>query len=88
MESEGSHGIIIQLCANLFNNLQLAVINFWPARWVSNSFYLFLQLFTHGIIIQFRKKINNLHLIVSWDSNSSNIFLELFKFPFSVQFTI
>jgi len=28
MESEGSHGIIIQLCAKNFNNLQLAVINF------------------------------------------------------------
>jgi hypothetical protein len=56
MESEGSHEIIIQLCANIFNNLQLVVINFWPARWVSNSFYLFLQLFTDGIIIQFHIK--------------------------------
>jgi len=38
MESEGSHGIIIQLCANIFNNFQLVVINFWPARWVFLQF--------------------------------------------------
>jgi hypothetical protein len=42
MESEGSHRTIVQLCPKILNNLQLIVINFWLARCVCNSFYLFV----------------------------------------------